>query len=358
MATDEALRDYLRQQVEAAVLGGYLDETKVFAFVEERVEDELGTSDETEDFLAYARRLLEEQRAEEARWTEPTTNDAIDRAFEKLNRQGIIALQNAGYTLSEGWEDVAAAASESYEPVRGATFFHGQDVERGVLDMGLMLAFGAFEDDPKLHDEASLAIAREVRETLSRHGVQTEWNGSVKTRIEIPPFPWRKRRHTALPREGADGADTGSRCERVLRRVVQEKGLTREAAVSALEAFICDEVRKHYGEGRRLEARYNPEEGLVEVYQALTVVEQLGDAVEAVNQRTLSQMGELRGEVDPGDELVFQIFYREEDAWLARAQDAKYGEILNLRTFGRGMEPWTARALRDGILGHLPAKER
>lgn len=353
MAMDDALRDFLRQQVETAVLGGYLGDEEVLAFVQRRVEDEPGASGAMEEFLAYARRLLEEQRAEESGWTGPTTNDAIDRAFEELNRQGIIALQNAGYTQSEGWSEVEAAAAESYEPVRGATFFHGQDVERGVLDMGLMLAFGAFERDPKLHDEASLAIAREVRETLARHGVQTEWNGSVGTRIQIPPFPWRKRRKRA---DAADGRDTGSRNERVLRRVVQEKGLTREAAITALEAFVCDAARKHFGEDRQLEARYNPEDGQVEVYQAIVVVEQLGDAVAAVNQRTPSQLGELGGDVEPGDELVFQIFYREEEAYLARAQDEKYGGILNLRTFGRGMKPWTARELRDGILAHLPRR--
>ncbi|WNG39732.1 hypothetical protein F0U61_43210 [Archangium violaceum] len=69
-------------------------------------------------------------------------------------------------------------------------------------------------------------------------------------------------------------------------------------------------------------------------------------------------MGELRDNVNPGDERVFQIFYREEDDSLAKAQDEKYGDIINLRTFGRSMKPWTARALRDGILSHLPATER
>lgn len=351
MAMDERLREYLREQVETAVRGGYLDDPEVLAFVEERVEDELRASDATEEFLAYARRLLEEQRVEEAGWSEPTTNDAIDRAFEELNRQGIIALQNAGYTMSDGWEDVEDAAAERYEPVRGATFFHGQDVERGVLGMGLMLAFGSFERDPKLHDEASLAIAREVRETLARHGVETEWNGSVKTRIQIPPFPWRKRRKRS---EAAEGADTGSRCERVLRGVVQEKGVTREAAIAALEAFIRDAVRKHFGEERQLEAQYNPEEGRVNVYQAITVVERLGDAVEAVNQRTLAQLRARGLEVEAGDELVFQIFYREDEAYLAKAQDAEFGGILELKTFGRGLKSWTVRDLRDGILRHLP----
>lgn len=354
MDMDERPREYLREQVETAVRGGYLDDQEVLAFVKECVEDELRTSDATEELLAYARRLLEEQRVAEAGWSKPTTNDAIDLAFAALNRQGILALQNAGYSMSDGWSEVEAAAAECYEPVRGATFFHGQDVERGVRDMGLMLAFDSFENDPKLRDEASLAIAREIRETLARHGVETEWNGSAKTRIHILPFEWRKRRTRA---EATDDADTGTRCERVLRRVVEEKGLTREAAIAGLEAFVGDAVRKHFGEERQLEANYNPEQGQVEVYQAITVVEQLGDAAEAVNQRTLAQLRAHGLEVEAGDELVFQIFYSQDQDYIAKEQDAKFGEILGLKTFGRGMKPWTVRELRDGILRHLPASE-
>lgn len=355
MAMDEEVRDSLREQVEIAVRGGYLDDQEVLAFVQQRVEDEGLASDAAEEFLAYARRLLEEQRVEEAGWSGSTTNDAIDRAFEELNRQGILALQNAGYSMSDGWAEVESAAAERYEPVRGATFFHGQDVERGVLGMGVMLAFDSFESDPKPGDEASLAIAREVRETLARHGVETEWNGSAKTRIHIPPFPWRKRRQRP---EAAEEKEAGSRYERVLRGVMEEKGLTREAALAGLEAFIGDAVRKHFGEERRIEAHYDPEEGQVQAFQAITVVEQLGDAAEAVNQRTLAQLKARGLEVEAGDELVFQIFYSQEEDYIAKAQDAEFGGILELKTFGRGMRPWTVRELRDGILRHLPASAR
>jgi hypothetical protein len=350
MATNEELLEHLRDTTEAMVLGGYEEEQKVLASLEELLSHELeGKPEAAERLLAYARRLFEEHRAAEVSWTEPTMNDAIDRAFEELNRRGIIALQNAGYTQSDGWGEVEAAAAESYERVRGATFFHGQDVERGVLGAGLMLTFEAFEDDPKRRDEASLAIAHEIRETLARHGVPTEWNGSVRTRIQILPFEWRKRREVPRPPE-----DTSPREQRVLRRVMQEKGLTREAAIAALKGFIIEAARKQYGEGRQLEAQYNPEHGVVELFQAIMVVERLSDdPAVAENQRTPAQLGPLGPNVVPGDELIFQIFYRPEDGYEAHAQDEQYGGILRLTTSGRALKPWTAWALRDGILRHL-----
>ncbi|WP_224362761.1 DUF6891 domain-containing protein [Hyalangium versicolor] len=350
MATDAALLESLRDRVEALVLAGYGEEGWVLASVEELLRDELREDREAvEQLLVYSRGRFEELRAEEARWTEPTMNDRIDRAFEELNRQGIIALQNAGGSLSDGWREVEAAEQERFELVRGATFFHGQDVERGVQGAGLMLAFDAFEDDPRLRDEARVAIAREIRETLARHGVPTEWNGRVKTRIQILPFEWCKRREVSRPKDGSTLE------QRALRRVVQEKGVSWEVAVAALERFILEAARKEYGAGRQLMAQYDPERGFVTVHQALQVVEQLSeDPSESENQRTQAQLGLLGTDVEPGDELLFQLFYRPDDVYEARAQDMQYGEILRLTTSGRKLLPWTARDLRDGILGHLP----
>jgi hypothetical protein len=366
MTTDEQREAYLRGQVEAAVWGGYGSEKKVLASIEELVEDALGEGEASERLVAYARRLLDERLEEEARWSEPTMNDAIDRAFEELNEKGILALENAGSTVADGWNVAEAAAETRYTPVLGATFFPGEEVERGVRGDGLLLVFGSFESDPKLRARASRDIAREVRKTLARHGINTEWDGSEKTRIRIPPFPWRKRRWTTLPSGGFVGTqeaseDSGSPCERALRQVVREEGLTREVAIAALEDFCCDAFLKHYrlGRERRIEAQYDPEKGLVQVFQALVVVEQVSDEpAEAVNQCTLAQCAKHGMEVEPGDELVFQLFYREEDTPEACAQDSQYGEFYRLKTFRNSMAPLTVQGMRDGILRYAQAAAR
>ncbi|MFY0577344.1 DUF6891 domain-containing protein [Cystobacter fuscus] len=200
--SDDDSREHLLARVECAVRGGFEDEEELLEELEQWVEDELGESDRAlvETLDAHARKLFQAQRVREAGWGEPTFNDAIDSAFEELNGRGIVALENAGYTMSEGWSDVNEVASSQHTPPRGAVFYHGQDLERGVAGQGLMLAFGAYEEDDAKHEAASLAIAREVCEVLGRHGVRTEWDGSVGERIRIPPFEWRKRQCTQVAR--------------------------------------------------------------------------------------------------------------------------------------------------------------
>ena len=350
MATDAALLECLRDWLEEMIREGDQEEAEVLASFEDLLRQQLGEDLQAADkLLEYARRRFEERRAEEARWTEPTMNDRIDRAFEELNRQGIIAVQNAGATLADGWKQVEAAAQLSYELVRGATFFHAQELKRGMQGQGLLLAFAAYEDGSELRGAARLSIAREIRETLARHGVPTDWNGPTKSRIQILPFEWRKRRAVSRPPK-----ERGTLEQRVLRRVMQEKGVSWEAAAAALEGFILEAARKEYGAGRKLEAQYDPDKGLVEVFQALWVVERLSDdPVASANERSLTQLRPLGFEAEPGDELIFQLFYRPENIYEARAQDEQYGWLLGLTTAGRDLLPWTARALRDGILKHL-----
>jgi hypothetical protein len=62
-----------------------------------------------------------------------------------------------------------------------------------VAGLGLMLAFGSYDDGPQ-HQPKSLALAREIVETLNRHGVPATWDGTIGRRIEILPFEWRRRR--------------------------------------------------------------------------------------------------------------------------------------------------------------------
>lgn len=129
--------------------------------------------------------LLENERMTEAGWPDVTVNDRIDAAFGELNAAGIVALQNAGITMTTGWED---ARGRRKPDSRGAVFFHAQDLERGLQDEGLHLVFGAFDSDD------DIAIGREVVAVLERHGVKTSWTESAEERICIEPFEWRKRR--------------------------------------------------------------------------------------------------------------------------------------------------------------------
>lgn len=147
--------------------------------------------------VAHTQQVLDELRDAEATWTEATTNDHLSEAFADLEDLGILALENAGFDTSEGWADCNELAAD-FPDVRGACFFHGQDVERGVRGEGLFLVFGAYLEGAG-HDEASVAIGREICEVLAAHGLSTTWDGSAKARIQLDPFPWRNRQFTESP---------------------------------------------------------------------------------------------------------------------------------------------------------------
>lgn len=182
----------LEGAVRDAVRAGYADEDDIVRDVMEMFE----LDDDAQPRLeAVLRSELAALEAEEQGWTVPTANDRLTAAFGALNAAGIVALECAGYTMSDGWEDVSEAASDLKPPARGAAFFHGQDVERGVAGQGLMVAFGAFDQGPR-HEALSLELGAEICRTLREHGVPCEWSGSLQQRITIAPFRWQRRRFT------------------------------------------------------------------------------------------------------------------------------------------------------------------
>lgn len=193
---DDEQNRWLFSTVERRVRSGFGDDDDVMMYVADVIAYEVPEGEEAlaDALMEHTRKLLREQRKAERAWIDPTTNDAIDAAFEELEARGIIALQDAGNTMSDGWSD-ASSRAKAREGSRGAVFYHGQDTERAVEGLGLYLAFGAYAEG----DDASVAIGREACEVLRRHGVHVEWDGTVAARIRIPPFEWRKRRWTSAP---------------------------------------------------------------------------------------------------------------------------------------------------------------
>lgn len=198
MLDEDETREHIAAMLDVAVRSGYGTRAELHEELVDMIEDEFSDSDasivaaEVARFGAKLEQAWAEQEEQEAHWEPDTVNDRIDAAFDELAERGIVALQDAGYTMSDGWEDIREAAEES-EGAWGGVFFHRQDVERAVDGAGLMLAFGAFADGAE-HEPESLRLGREVCEVLASHGVATEWDGTVHQRIAIPPFAWRKRR--------------------------------------------------------------------------------------------------------------------------------------------------------------------
>jgi hypothetical protein len=146
------------------------------------------SSDEIREYIAsQMKKNLEIQTS----WPAITMNDRIDLAFDELMEQGVVALQNAGLSMSDGWYEVNSLADTQVKPLKGAVFFHEQDVERGVEGQGILLAFGAYNEED--HEMESLDLANEICDVLNRHQIPNRWDGDIDSRIEILPFVWQKR---------------------------------------------------------------------------------------------------------------------------------------------------------------------
>ncbi len=113
-------------------------------------------------------------------------------AFAELNENGIVALENAGYTQSDGWGDTNEVAYELKQrglKPRGGCFYHQQDSQRGRKGEGLYLTFGAYAQG-KRREASTLEVGREIVATLERHGFTPAWDGTSGERIHTGRFSW------------------------------------------------------------------------------------------------------------------------------------------------------------------------
>ncbi|MEZ4295338.1 MAG: transcription termination factor NusA [Polyangiaceae bacterium] len=122
----------------------------------------------------------------------------------------------------------------------------------------------------------------------------------------------------------------------ILEQVAKEKGIERKVLVETIEAAILKAAQSVFGPTRELEARFNEEVGHVDLFQYMTVVEEL---TQPEREISLSDVEKYKLDATLGEELGFQVFWRPEDAEKAREQDKEYGDILKLKqgrtTFGR-----------------------
>lgn len=137
---------------------------------------------------------FEKLTLESKSWDKPTDTDKLINAFDELCSLNIIALHNAGYTTSEGEEEVVAVEIELRKRgivSDGYCFYHAQDLERAIdpESKSLLIAFQKIDNSDK---EVTLKVGKQVVEILEKNGITVKWNGNVNEKIEIPNFTWRK----------------------------------------------------------------------------------------------------------------------------------------------------------------------
>ncbi len=90
----------------------------------------------------------------------------------------------------------------------------------------------------------------------------------------------------------------------IIDQVVKDKGVNREVLIEALESAVLSAANRKYRNTRDLEAHYNPEIGEVEVFEFVTVVDEVEDSYKQIQ---LEEAREADPDAQVGDELGMKI---------------------------------------------------
>lgn len=188
---DEALADYLEGQLILNVRAGFLSNDEIAEECMEYIEEEYP---EVEDHVSAGKlhELVKGYRDEYANTGEQENYLKLDSAFQKLYKQGIVALHCAGYVQSDGFDDcneIATDMDENGETVIGCCFYTLQDLEHVLNEdtTSLRISFGNYFDKP-----TAVEIGKMIVKELEEAGFVTEWNQSADEKIAIRDMKWDK----------------------------------------------------------------------------------------------------------------------------------------------------------------------
>jgi len=179
---------YILEVIRRAVWSGFYSAERVQAIIDDVLEE--GAD---EDMLrAAVAPEFEKKAAAEVSWPDTTDCDRLDKAFKAAAATGFAAIQNAGYTMSDGLTDVRELGQRSKKKLSFYCFYHGQDVEGAVDGGSLFIAFGSLSND----DNAKQKAGRRLVGILRDVGLEVDWDGDAEQRIRLPSFDWKRRSKT------------------------------------------------------------------------------------------------------------------------------------------------------------------
>ena len=180
-----------QSEIASMVRSGFYDRERLIeVFTEEMyAPGELDTNEVESEIDAQFAQYEKEKLA----YPSTTDCDRLDAAFAKMNERGVIAIQNAGYTQSDGYDDVGDVYSQhpDRDSIVGYCFYHGQDLERAINGSGLYFAFGPV--DPADEQTVGVDVGNIVRGELENAGLSVDWNGTFEKRLSVPNLNWQKR---------------------------------------------------------------------------------------------------------------------------------------------------------------------
>ncbi|HUL60912.1 MAG TPA: transcription termination factor NusA [Anaeromyxobacteraceae bacterium] len=147
----------------------------------------------------------------------------------------------------------------------------------------------------------------------------------------------------------------------ILDQVAKDKGIERATLIAILEESIANAGKRHFGLERNIKAKYDEDKGQIDLFQALTIVDEPTEEIplpDPVNMIPVSVARAKGIDVEPGDELDFPVYYRLEDEAEARAQDEQWGDLLRLKTYRRSFGRIAAQTAKQVMIQGTRNAER
>ncbi len=141
----------------------------------------------------------------------------------------------------------------------------------------------------------------------------------------------------------------------VLDQVGKDKGIDKKILINALEQAILTAAKKVFGLERELEAQFNNDTGVVDLFQICIVTEGTAAPGRELPKADAEKHG-LQAEV--GDELLFQIFYQDSEADRAADQQKRYGDLLGLHDTIKRFGRIAAQTAKQVIIQRIREAER
>jgi N utilization substance protein A len=140
----------------------------------------------------------------------------------------------------------------------------------------------------------------------------------------------------------------------VIDLICQEKNISRDVLIDTVEQAVATAAKRVFAD-REIEASFDTETGNVNLFQVLYVV----DTVELPMREISVEQARRAGlEAEVGDELLFQIFYLDEDAKQAEAQAKQYPEIPALQKVNTAFGRIAAQTAKQVIIQRVREAER
>jgi N utilization substance protein A len=141
----------------------------------------------------------------------------------------------------------------------------------------------------------------------------------------------------------------------IVEQVAQEKGIDKKILIETMEAAILKAAQAAFGPSRELEARFNTDSGNIDLFQYMTVVEEVAQPEREIAADIARKHG-LDAEV--GEELGFQVFWHPRDTERARQQDKEFGTVLDMKQARSAFGRIAAQTAKQVLLQRVRDAER